>query len=267
MNFDQLLRETPNGSTDITAFRPIEGWMTDEAADMSVRLGHLQKALHATVGVLELGIFKGKYLSLLANLFQDQGIPVVGVDAFIIRIGEMVSEETQGLVRQQISKTVTDFAPRAGQPTLVTSWTRDVDPASLRSFSPGGYSFISVDAGHEAPDVEHDLGLAEAVMSDRAVVAADDVFNPKVPGVVEGLCRYFLRNPETRLAPFACCGNKLFLCNASSHHLYLAYVKWMLANIKGSSYISKSADLNSQNERGGFRPALFGHEIVTFDWN
>ncbi len=251
---------------DLDAFRGIEGWMADEAADLTSRLFHWQRSVRAVTGVLELGVFKGRYLSLLASLAQGTGAPVVGVDAFTSRVGEQIPEPDRDYARDAVLATVAALAPGSAPPTLIVAYTADVEAGTLRGLSPGGYSFISVDAGHLAADVAADLALVGQLATERTVIAADDVFNPQTPGVMEGLCRYFAANPRTVLAPFAWAGNKLFLCHWETHATLLAYVHGLLNDPAAPLYTAKSRATHAHNQRLGFAPSLFGYEIFAFEW-
>ncbi len=250
---------------DLDAFRGIEGWMADEAADLTARLFHWQRLGGAVTGVLELGVFKGRYLSLLASLAQGSGAPVVGVDAFTSRVGEQIPEPDRDYARHAALATVSALAPGSA-PTLIVAFTSEVDAATLRELSPGGYSFISVDAGHLAADVAGDLALAARLATERTIIAADDAFNPQTPGVMEGFCRYFAAEPGTVLTPFAWAGNKLFLCHRDMHVSLLAYVHGLLRDPAAPSYIAKSRATHAHNQRLAYTPSLFGHEMFAFEW-
>jgi len=250
---------------DLDAFRGIEGWMADEAADLTGRLFHRQRAVAAVTGVLELGVFKGKYLSLLASLAQGTGAPVVGVDAFTSRVDEPIPLPDRDYARNAAVATVMAMAPASMPPTLLVAFTADVAAGTLRELSPAGDSFISVDAGHRAADVAHDLGLVEALLGPQTIVAADDAFNAQTPGVMEGLCRHFMGG-DRLLAPFAWAGNKLFLCHRAAHPAWLAQVHGLLQDPAAPSYIAKSRALRAHNLRLGFAPSLFGYEMFTFEW-
>ncbi len=251
---------------DLDAYRGIEGWMSDEAADLTMRLFRWQRTAQAVTGVLELGVFKGKYLSLLASLAQGTGASVVGVDAFTSRIGEQLPPADRNYARDAAVATITRMAPGSSPPMMLVAFTADVEATALRALCPGGYSFISVDAGHLAAEVAHDLALAESLLGARTIVAADDLFNAQTPGVMEGLCRYFTGNPDTTLAPFAWAGNKLFLCHRATHPALLAYVHDLLQDPPAPSYIARSCALHAHNRQLGFVPSLFGYEMLAFEW-
>ena len=221
--------------------------------------------MRAVTGVLELGVFRGRYLSLLASLAQGTGAPIVGVDAFTSRVGEQIPRADRDYARDVALATVKALAPGAAPPTLIVAFTADVDVGTLRGLSPGGYSFISVDAGHLAADVATDLALVGQLTTERTVIA-DDVFNPQTPGVMEGLCRHFAADPGTVLAPFAWAGNKLFLCHREMHPTLLAHVHGLLDDPAVPPYIARSRMVHAHNQRLGFAPSLFGYEVFAFEW-
>jgi len=265
-DFAGILASVPAPEIDLEAFRGIEGWMSDEAADLTRRLFRWQRALGTVTGVLELGVFKGKYLSLLASLAQGTGVPVVGVDAFTSRVGEQIPPPDRDYARDAAIATIMAMAPGSAPPTLLVALTTDIEAGTLQELSPSGYSFISVDAGHLAADVAHDLALVELLLGKHTIVAADDAFNPQTPGVMEGLCRHFIGRPGGNLAPFAWAGNKLFLCHRVMHSTLLAYVHGLLQDPDPPSYIAKSSAAHAHNRRLAFAPSLFGHEILAFEW-
>lgn len=141
-----------------------------------------------------------------------------------------------------------------------------MDASVLLAHCPGGYSFVGVDAGHEADDVASDMALAALVLSQGGLVALDDAFNPALPGVAEGLFRYFRAADGSKLAPFATCGNKLFLCRPELHVTYLAYAAWLLTQGHDAEYLAKSRERDLGNRALLFIPRLSGREIVAFDY-
>lgn len=261
-DFAAMLAQVATPTLDLDAFRGIEGWLFDEAADLTRRLFHLQRAMGIVTGVLELGVFKARYFSVLAHLAQ--GVPVVGVDAFTSRVGEQVPLVARDFAHNEAIATVLAHAPGSA-PTLIVAFTSDVDDTALRALSPGGYSFVSVDAGHRAADVATDLALTERLMGEHTIVAADDVFSAQTPGVMEGLCRHFIGHADRKLVPFAWAGNKLFLCHRAMHPTYLAYAHWLLQDAGALPYIAKARVVRAHNLEFAFTPMLFGYEIFAFE--
>ena len=251
----------------------IEGWLEPDAAGLTARLCRLQAALGTRSGVLELGVYRGKYLALLAALHRDAGVPVLGVDMFIQRIGEAIATEHVPYFTAVIVDAVLHAAPGT-VPLVIAKPTAEVPPGQLLEHCPAGFSFVSVDAGHEVGDVVHDLGLAASVLAPAGIVALDDAFHGALPGVSEGLIRYLLRDAprdtpgdgpeEGGLAAFAFCGNKLFLCRPGFHAAYLAYARWLAALPDGEGYLARTAAQHRADGAVGFTPRLAGRELVAF---
>jgi hypothetical protein len=267
MDFEALLARVKPADVDGAKLRDIEGWLAEEAGELTCRLVHLQRARGHATGVLELGVFKGKYLAFLAALHRPDGVPLVGVDGFLARIGEPLDAHYRAEAKRLICANVASLTGGGPPPLLIAGLTRDVDAHAIAALCPGGYSFISVDAGHEADDLVTDLALAAATASPHALVAVDDVFNHIVPGVAEGVCRFFIDHPGCALRPFAMCGNKLFFSTAGEHATYLAYCKWLLVSAHQRPFIARSAVLHEGNRRNNFVPRFLGHEVVAFMWN
>ncbi len=266
-DFPALLAACPAPPVAPDATAAIDGWLLPEAADLTMRLCRLQAALGIRTGVLELGVYRGKYLALLGALHAGTGLPLVGVDLFIERIGQPVAAEHVPYIMAGITASVVGATLDVTPPLIIQARTQDVDASLLLAHCVGGYSFVSVDAGHEADDVASDMALAASVLSRGGIVALDDAFNPALPGVAEGLFRYFRAAEDSKLAPFATCGNKLFLCRPEMHATYLAYAAWLLTQGHEAEYLAKSRKRNLGNRAILFVPSLSGREIVAFDYN
>src|SRR5438094_4910775 len=87
---------------DRDALNNIEGWLSDGARILTQYLFGFQRDNGWIFGVLELGVFKGKYLSLLAQQVADSNVCVVGVDAFLQRHGLPLREEHKQLAEASI---------------------------------------------------------------------------------------------------------------------------------------------------------------------
>lgn len=265
-DFPPVLASCPPPKVMPGAVAGIDGWLAPEAADFTIRLCHLQDCLGVRSGVLELGVYRGKYLALLAALHADAGLPLVGADMFIERIGQPIPPEHVPYFIGLIADAVRGVAPGAPAPTILAVDTASLDPAALLAHCPATYSFISVDAGHEVDDVAHDLTLAAAVLSGGGIVALDDAFSAGLPGVTEGLLRFLAAtgDGEGGLAPFAFCANKLFLCRPAMHPAYLAYANWLLTAPGAPPYAAEAAHHAAANAAVGFVPRLAGREMVPF---
>jgi hypothetical protein len=252
---------------DADRLRAIEGWLTDEAADLTARLVHFQRGLGNRTGILELGVYKGKYLAFLAAIHRPNLIPIVGIEGFLARLGEPLATTDRAAAEIVIRENVRSMLQADAAVVLFGGLTRQIDMTAVKSQCPLGYSFISVDAGHEADDLVTDMGIAVEVVSPIGIVAVDDMFNPMVPGVVEGVFRFFQQYPQCDLRPFAICGNKVFFARGGARTSYLAFCRRLLATEAAVAYSLESATLDGLNRANNFVPRLLGEEIVFFVWN
>ena len=182
----------------IDAVDTIPGFLFPVACAGTMALLNHQKARGIRGGLLEIGIFQGKYFSVLARSAQDTGERLLGIDNF------MYAPEA------------TARAALAGHPETrdapVTIWAGASDTftaASIESELGGKARFVSIDGSHAAADVANDLALAEAVLNPQGIIAVDDFLNPRALGVGEATHLHF--RMHARLRPFALFGNKLFL--------------------------------------------------------
>lgn len=241
----------------------IEGWLSARATIFTQHLIQYQRENGWITGVLELGVYRGKYLALLAQQVVGTGVPVVGVDAFLERFGVKLEEPWRLQAENQIRDAVARVAGSMDTLTLVDAYSRDVTVDHLRAICPA-YSFISVDAGHDADDVEQDAALAGAVLSDDGVIAFDDVYNAVCPGVAEGFMRYMMR-PDANLAPFATSGNKVFVCRPDVHRAYCDFSKALARTIGAASpAFARTSGLLETHEANDWSPRVLGYEVVTF---
>jgi hypothetical protein len=241
----------------------IEGWLSFSAAEFSWNvIQHQARSGHST-DVLELGVFRGKFLAALYRATQGLGSRVVGIDGFFERVSVPLKEEWYGPARQTMIDNVILVSGEAERLTLIRADTMHIDPDELAQDLGTKFGFISVDAGHEAENVVNDLCLVRPLLEPHGVIAADDAFNAVVPGVPEGIISYFRDHNDGQLAPFAYCGNKLYICRTDQHSSWLAFAK-NLANSGASDYQKNTGAHSRTNTDVGFVPHFCGYEILPF---
>ena len=255
--------ELPALAYDWSAIEGIPGWLAFDAAELTRRLAALQEGLGVRGGALELGVYKGKYLGLLAALFGRRGEPIVGVDAFLARLGELLADEWRADAIARIEDAVLEVTGGLVRPTIIAGYTSAVSVATLRLLSPQGFRFISIDAGHDVEAVHHDLVLARQCLGEAGIIAADDAFNPRTPGVAEGIYRFFISEDSGGLQPFAHCGNKLFITTAGFYPLCLEYLWWLLRSGSDGT-LQRTLARMQEDEAMNYRPMLFGSLIIPF---
>jgi hypothetical protein len=226
-----------------TQVATIEGWLTEAAAHLSAALLTAQANSGTLASVLEIGVYQGKYLSLLFHLSRQL---VIGVDLF------------QGNASQ--AKVISNFNRLFGELDrlkLVSADSRQLSSDVLKSLSNGNaFSFISIDGDHSSEAVHHDLALADELLCREGLVALDDFLNPRAMGVAEGAFRYFLKRSKTGLAPFAYCGNKLFLARPFHTPFYRDVVLDYIASYPGLEMNSEFSRLAHQSRSWVDQPLL-----------
>lgn len=204
------------GDFDLGKLNAIEGWLSNEARDLSVSI--MQRMPHRPG--LEIGVHCGRFLALMAAYLDH----VIGIDALLDGEGRPLPEEYRQSAVANIIRNVATITPNRVQ--VWGRFSQDVHPAEMLSIHPNGYGFVHVDGSHDADVVASDLRLADAVLADDGVIAADDVYNAVTPGVGEG---FFSVAKSLSAKPFAVLGNKVFLAknppslSASSYGTLLGF--------------------------------------------
>lgn len=252
----QKLARVPRDALESTP-----GWLSPQAMRFTeLLLGH-QSNRGWIKGALEFGVFKGKYLGLIAFHHANLQVPLVGVDAFLAGFGVKLEERWVESAKAEMLRNIGCMAGPVGV-ELIRAFTNEIDPADLLNRAPDGYSFISIDAGHDAEDLLVDVGLADRLLSDEGVAAFDDVFNAATPGVAEGFFGFFSRNLPA-LAPFATCGNKVFCSRPDLHQDYLTLaLKIGMSAREHLPELAKSTDMIEANNANGWTPHLLGYPIA-----
>jgi hypothetical protein len=174
----------------------VKGWLNDYAAIRTIELLDWQETRGMSGPVLEIGVFAGRYFSILLRSAVRTGSVAVGVDTF-----QWVPLDT---VRTSLAPIEgSDAAVFLSQPSTYLSG------ADLLAALGAKPRFVSIDGSHESEDVMWDLRLAEDILAAEGLVSVDDFLNPMTLGVNEGVHRFF--NQPRNLAPVAYTANKLFL--------------------------------------------------------
>lgn len=179
----------------------LDGWLdgftarrTSDLLDFQVRTG--------TRGPLyEVGVYKGKYLSVLLRSALLSGDRLFGIDVF--------NATTRGEFEAYF-KTMMDLEFHVEiLEGLSTSWSAyDL----IRIFG-GEVRFVSIDGSHEYEDVLWDLKVASAVASPACIISADDFFNPECLGTNQAI-NYFLSHSD-EFKPFVYLPGKMLMCRPS----------------------------------------------------
>ncbi len=173
----------------------LQGWLEDYTAIRTMDMLDWQAASGIEGPLLEIGVYGGRYFSLLLRAAKH-GERVVGIDTFQYISKEAVAETLAAL---------TDTPPM-----LVSKPSTQCTAEELLDYLGAAPRFVSIDGSHDFQDVFWDLRMTEKILSARGIVAADDFLNPLTLGVNEAINLFFC-TPRS-LSPFAYIANKLFLC-------------------------------------------------------
>jgi hypothetical protein len=242
----------------------IPGWLSYSAADFSYRIMQSDFFRETHGALVEIGVFKGKYLALIAHAAHGQGRNLVGLDGFLAGPNQPLESRWVDSAKSEIEDNVRIAEATALEYLILhRANTNDLSPSLFQALINDTIAFISIDAGHEAEDVYNDMRISTGLLAANGIIAADDVFNSSVPGVAEGFCAFMHSGMGKRLAPFANCGNKVFLCRTESHGTYLDLVREILEEgVEHSEYIRKSLEHMNKNTSIGFCPRMFGWEVI-----
>lgn len=256
----------------------IDGWLAEPAVIYTAYLMQLQNKQQVKGGVLELGVYRGRYLALLYLCSAAAPRPVLGIDIFAGVDNEKQNRKIIDMVRNNVANVAKPFigqidegaadvdqANRMGERLrFIVADTLTLDGSLLHEHLGGAAAFISVDGGHEAEHLVNDLGLSAEWLADGGIVAVDDAFNHSTPGAIEGTCRFFEQRNRGRLVPFAHCYNKLFLCRPADYANLIDKTKRFVTKHQAMDFCRRTLHRMKENERVDYIPRFFGWELVPF---
>jgi len=186
--------------------RAVQGWCSDVGREFAVRVDAVQRQGGVAGHVAEIGVHHGK-LFILLMLLRRPGERGVAVDVF-----EQVQGNVDGSGKGDEAVFRRNLRRHAGgdmDVRVLRGDSRTFGAADLIGAAGGLLRLFSVDGGHTAEIVRHDLNTAAYALAPGGVIILDDYFNPEWPAVSEGTCR-FLEGPDNPgLVPFALGGNKV----------------------------------------------------------
>lgn len=251
-----------------SALDNVEHWRPLKTQLVAQILIDAQRKENVVTGVLELGVYKGWFLSLLCGCVDGLDVPVVGVDAFIGHDGEKLTSEDQRHAEGRIHEAISAVTGRPSRAAIIDARTDELDIGVLRSLAPSGFSFISVDTawpGSDASDRVADLTIASPMLSERGVILYNDLFAAHLPGSSEGFFTYFSRQAEAGLVPFATVATGVLLCHRAAHDFYYATCVETLERPENEFPELADAAAHLAFHRAiNWRPQLLGHAVVPF---
>jgi hypothetical protein len=229
-----------------TVTNRIPGWLHDFTALASAEMLERQEKFGIRGPLLEIGVFAGRYFSLLLRSGSRGGDHVFGLDTF-----QFV--DRAAVTGHHLKEIFTDDLA-----TLIAGRSGDFSAAKLAARLGSPPRFISIDGSHEKNDVLHDLALAETLLGEEGIVAVDDFLNPLTLGVNEAV-NLFMVGPRN-LRPFAYVQNKLFLCRPERAMAERAMLEASLidsAEPRAATWRDERA-----RDRGNVEGHMFGHALT-----
>lgn len=238
------------GKDDVSFYDGVEkiaGWLNPMTGHRTIDLLNWQVESGIEGNLFEIGVFCGKYFSLLVDSAAKNGDHVLGVDTFEFAPTARVNKELKALFNKDVT----------GSYTL---WKR---PSSALQQMPvrgkiGLPRFISIDGAHDYENVYRDLEFCDALVGSKGVIAVDDFLNPLTLGVNQAVNAFFAR--PRNVVPVAYISNKLFLAHASYQTEYRAAFEKFI--VEGDDPQSEHFRKMVAKDRSHVEQPFFGHKVL-----
>jgi hypothetical protein len=189
----------------------LPGWFLPDAALMFMAYHQLVSDRVVPGNTLEIGVFHGKSAIAVASLRGPAGT-FTAIDVFDDLQSRDGSSRDVGIRGAFLANLGGSF------PTL--DWLRVIaaPSATVRADALGPHSFCHIDGLHSAEGTYSDMRLCADVVVPGGLVALDDYFNQRFPGVSEGALLFERRHPGV-LTPIAVGFNKVLFQRAARSDL------------------------------------------------
>lgn len=224
----------------------LKGWLRKPAAVFTHALLQEIKA----GPVCEIGVFRGKYLSVLRSAVGGDRV-IVGYDLY---------------PRNQQKVIQSDFLEHfdtIDRIKLIQADSTKLTKSDVVRDCEGAPVFMSIDGSHLVDPVVSDLKLTGEAVDDAAIVAMDDFLNPTAIGVNEAFYRYvFHSRSKDKLVPFAFITNKLFLAKPDFVDQYFQLGLKIIESDENRKYFPKYFNRIKQGKDSVRQ--LIGHDIIVY---
>ena len=199
--------------------RRVDGWVVPGTLPLVAALSREQVRRGITGGIVEIGVHHGRLLIGL-HLLREAGEQTVALDLFddqaanVFRSG--LGDEAS--LRRNLAR----YCGGADTVKIVRADSTTLDGDDVKAMAGGPVRLFSVDGGHTAEIVAHDMATAADSLTAGGIVIADDVFHERWPGVFEGTLRFLDTNDD--LVPFAIGFNKTLFTQRAYSANYRAIV-------------------------------------------
>lgn len=229
------------------------GWLNNYTALCVMELLHVQEAAGCTGSLLEIGVYAGRFSSILARDAFRRGSRLVGIDPFT----HFPLEDVRLRLEQQ---NVDGCQHSGGRVDLVHdvsgNWTAD----RLLEVLGERARFAHIDGSHDRADVLWDLHICESVLTAGGIIAIDDWPNLRCVGVLEATFQFFQQQPRATI-PFALVPGKLLLCGRGRASAYKQHLESFAIADQAYDQSKRFRErMNAPNS--SVRQSLFGSEIL-----
>lgn len=238
--------------------RDVRGWFTRVDAEIFSTLLGFQEKRNVIGGCCEIGVHQGKsFIPLCLSLKNDER--ALCIDVFENQ-RKNIDASGRG-DRERLIGNLNRFGVDLRRVRLLAESSDNVTPGRICE-EVGPVRFFSIDGGHWRSIVQNDLSLAEDSLTHCGVIALDDAFRAEWPDVTLALASWLGRT-KTKIVPFACGTNKLYLCHAEFASAYRESLRTnFLGTFYAKTYRSNDFELDSyKTEIVNWDEADFG-EVV-----
>jgi len=183
-----------------------------------VRIDEIQHDFGVKGHVGEIGVHHGKLFILLYLLARNDE-NAIAIDIFDQQ--ELNIDKSGRGDLFVFGKNIELYAGESSKLKILKSESTKICGADVKRVVGGPLRLFSVDGGHIASIVRHDLKTAVEAICAGGVVILDDYFNPEFPGVAEGTCGFFLAEDNPGLIPFYVGMNKIYLTTPDYAYKYI----------------------------------------------
>ena len=226
----------------------IQGWLHKITSLITMELLSLQERSGNIEPVVEIGVYKGKYFSILARSATLTNSKILGIDTFAF------SNEHEVLENLKVSNEIS-----LENIILWKKFSGQCNAKEVIKEVKENARFISIDGSHECEDVYFDLLLCEKLLSRTGIIAVDDFINPMTLGVNEAVNKYFMGSRN--VVPFAYISNKLFLSHKSKALDYKNFIESILPNYSEEVEV-KTFMNNIKQSRHMIEQKIFKNDIL-----
>jgi hypothetical protein len=171
---------------------------------------------------LEIGVYKGKFFSLVEYASKGTGLYLIGIDPFTL----------EGQSKSEILQSFSQNGLETGRIDVIEGLS--TDPNSLNSLikilNNRQLVLCHVDGSHKEQDVYNDLTMLDQFVANDGIVICDDFWNKSQLSVTTAVFRYVL-SETGNLKPFLLANTKLYLARKNHlDHYRKAFAELFLIN-------------------------------------